>query len=218
MLNLDYKKLHKNFIDYAKEFRASAEENGFGIDLMEAFSKAVALEVSNQADSYSTPGYVNFCKDVDENEIVDKNLNKEVIEALKKKKIRQTVEKKEKTLETKNVTKVDNQAKKGEKPKTSDSKKISKPANNEKVVSKNSVTKPEIKKSESSIKNLDEKEKQANQETDALKDKEKFVYASKTGKKYHKEDCIYKKDSFDKMSIDKAKESGKTPCSTCFNN
>ena len=183
MINLNYKKLHENFIENAKKYKASTEEKGFGIDLMEAFSKAISKEITRHADLHSTPGYVNFCKDVDENKIVDKKLNREVIEALKKKKTRQAVEKKEKALETKDITKVDDQT----------------------------------KKSASSIKNLDKKEKQANQKTDELKDKEKFVYASKTGKKYHKKDCIYKKDSFDKMSQEKAEELGKTPCSTCFN-
>lgn len=169
MLNLNYKKLHEDFIENAKSLRASAEEKGFGIDLMEAFSKAISKEIINQADSYSTPGYVNFCKDLTDNDKKDKKLNEQVMEALRKRRL------------------------------------------------KNSKVKEDSVKPEPEAKKMTAEQFEKTVPAVKVMPKEDFVYSSKSSKKYHKEDCIYRKSNFEEMTIDKAKELGKTPCSTCFN-
>lgn len=42
-----------------------------------------------------------------------------------------------------------------------------------------------------------------------------YVYITDTGTKYHRHGCSYLKSSSHKITIEKAKSSGKTPCSKC---
>lgn len=46
--------------------------------------------------------------------------------------------------------------------------------------------------------------------------KEKTVYITKTGKKYHREDCRYLKMSSIPITLKKAKEYGYTACKVCW--
>jgi hypothetical protein len=46
--------------------------------------------------------------------------------------------------------------------------------------------------------------------------KEDIVYVTKSGKKYHKENCPYLKSSEIMMSLEQAIMEGKEPCSKCF--
>lgn len=193
MLNLNYKKLHEDFIENAKSLRASAEEKSFGIDLMEAFSKAISKEIINQADSYSTPGYVNFCKDLTDNDIRDKKLNKQVMEALRKRRL-EKAKVKEDSVKPESVTK-EMPAEQFEK----------------------NVPAVKVMPKEDFVKAAPVAKEEGGEDAEKPKKAEYFVYSSKSGKKYHKEDCIYRKPNFEEMTIDKAKELGKTPCSTCFN-
>ncbi len=41
------------------------------------------------------------------------------------------------------------------------------------------------------------------------------VYTTKTGKKYHEENCRFLKDSKKEITLQKAKSLGYTPCSVC---
>jgi hypothetical protein len=45
---------------------------------------------------------------------------------------------------------------------------------------------------------------------------EDIVYVTKSGKKYHKDDCTYLKSSKIMMSLEQAVMEGKEPCSRCF--
>ncbi len=42
-----------------------------------------------------------------------------------------------------------------------------------------------------------------------------FVFISKSGKKYHKENCSSLKDNSEKITLKQAKEIGKEPCKIC---
>lgn len=44
---------------------------------------------------------------------------------------------------------------------------------------------------------------------------EKMVYITKTGEKYHREDCSYLKNGVEKISLSEAKERGYEPCKKC---
>ncbi len=46
--------------------------------------------------------------------------------------------------------------------------------------------------------------------------KEDIVYVTKSGKKYHKENCPYLKSTKIMVSLEQALMEGKKPCSKCF--
>ncbi len=70
-----------------------------------------------------------------------------------------------------------------------------------------------IKNSESSDKSSYKNDSKTGDSFD--EDSSEFVFISKSGKKYHKENCSSLKDNSEKITLKQAQEIGKEPCKIC---
>ncbi len=194
MTNFDYKQIHEDFIKTAKEIREENVKLGLGMDLLEAASQALSLQIEKEAKKLSTPGYYLFAE---QEEITEET---EIEEKVSKTKKAKKPAKKAETQEAE-VANLDQEVQVEEDA-------------TEEVVEEAPVQETFVEEAP-----VEDAVAEVTEETPAdevVDENEELVYSSKTGTKYHKPYCMYRKKTFEETTLAQAKEAGKEACTTCF--
>lgn len=220
MTNFDYKQIHEDFIKTAKEIREENVKLGLGMDLLEAASQALSLQIEKEAKKLSTPGYYLFAE---QEEITEET---EIEEKVSKTKKAKKPAKKAETQEAE-VANLDQEVQVEEEATEEVVEALVEQTPTEEVVEEAPVQETFVEKAPigeavaevTEEAPVEEAVAEVTEETPAdevVDENEELVYSSKTGTKYHKPYCMYRKESFEETTLAQAKEAGKEPCTTCF--
>ena len=215
MTNFDYKQIHEDFIKTAKEIREENVKLGLGMDLLEAASQALSLQIEKEAKKLSTPGYYLFA----EQEEITKET--EIEEKVSKTKKTKKPAKKAETQEAE-VANLDQEVQVEEEATEEVVEALVEQTPTDEVVEEAPVQETFVEEApveEAVAEVTEEVVAEVTEETPAdevVDENEELVYSSKTGTKYHKPYCMYRKESFEETTLAQAKEAGKEACTTCF--
>lgn len=207
MTNFDYKQIHEDFIKTAKEIREENVKLGLGMDLLEAASQALSLQIEKEAKKLSTPGYYLFAE---QEEITEET---EIEEKVSKTKKAKKPAKKAETQEAE-VANLDQEVQVEEEATEEVVEAHVEQTPTEEVVEEAPVQETFVEEAP-----VEEAVAEVTEETPAdevVDENEELVYSSKTGTKYHKPYCMYRKKTFEETTLAQAKEAGKEACTTCF--
>lgn len=207
MTNFDYKQIHEDFIKTAKEIREENVKLGLGMDLLEAASQALSLQIEKEAKKLSTPGYYLFA----EQEEITKET--EIEEKVSKTKKTKKPAKKAETQEAE-VANLDQEVQVEEEATEEVVEALVEQTPTDEVVEEAPVQETFVEEAP-----VEDAVAEVTEETPAdevVDENEELVYSSKTGTKYHKPYCMYRKESFEETTLAQAKEAGKEACTTCF--
>ena len=215
MTNFDYKQIHEDFIKTAKEIREENVKLGLGMDLLEAASQALSLQIEKEAKKLSTPGYYLFAE---QEEITEET---EIEEKVSKTKKAKKTAKKAETQEAE-VANLDQEVQVEEEATEEVVEAHVEQTPTEEVVEEAPVQETFVEEApveEAVAEVTEEVVAEVTEETladEVVDENEELVYSSKTGTKYHKPYCMYRKKTFEETTLAQAKEAGKEACTTCF--
>lgn len=224
MTNFDYKQIHEDFIKTAKEIREENVKLGLGMDLLEAASQALSLQIEKEAKKLSTPGYYLFAE---QEEITEET---EIEEKVSKTKKAKKPAKKAETQEAE-VANLDQEVQVEEDATEEVVEALVEQTPADEVVEEAPIQETfveeapveeaaaEVTEEVAEEAPVEEAVAEVTEETPAdevVDENEELVYSSKTGTKYHKPYCMYRKKTFEETTLAQAKEAGKEACTTCF--